>query len=156
MSYGVGCRCGSDLALLWLWYRLAAAAPIRPLAWELPYAAVSVMAQQLTNPTSTPEDAGSIPGLVYELKIWCCRELWCRSKTWLRSHVAVAVAWASSCSSNWTPSLGTYICLRCSPKKTGKKKRKERKKDKENDLKKKKVVTEEFPLWYSSHCGTVG
>ena len=26
-------------ALLWLWYRWAAAAPIGPLAWELPYAA---------------------------------------------------------------------------------------------------------------------
>ena len=25
--------------LLWLWYRPAAAAPIQPLAWELPYAA---------------------------------------------------------------------------------------------------------------------
>ena len=24
--------------LLWLWYRPAAAAPIQPLAWELPYA----------------------------------------------------------------------------------------------------------------------
>ena len=24
--------------LLWLWRKLAAAAPIRPLAWELPYA----------------------------------------------------------------------------------------------------------------------
>ena len=24
--------------MLWLWHRLAAAAPIRPLAWELPYA----------------------------------------------------------------------------------------------------------------------
>ena len=23
-----------DLALLWLWYRLAATAPIQPLAWE--------------------------------------------------------------------------------------------------------------------------
>ena len=28
-----------DPALLWLWCRLAATAPIRPLAWELPYAA---------------------------------------------------------------------------------------------------------------------
>ena len=37
-SCGVGQRCGSDLALLWLWCRLAAAAPIKPLAWELPYA----------------------------------------------------------------------------------------------------------------------
>ena len=27
-----------DPVLLWLWWRLAAAAPIRPLAWELPYA----------------------------------------------------------------------------------------------------------------------
>ena len=24
--------------MLWLWYRLAAAAPIRPLAWDLTYA----------------------------------------------------------------------------------------------------------------------
>ena len=38
MSCGVGCRCGSDLALLWLWHRLAAIALIRPLAWESPYA----------------------------------------------------------------------------------------------------------------------
>ena len=27
-----------DLVLLWLWCRLAATAPIRPLAWEPPYA----------------------------------------------------------------------------------------------------------------------
>ena len=38
MSYGVGCRRSSDSALLWLWHRLLAAAPIRPLAWEPPYA----------------------------------------------------------------------------------------------------------------------
>ena len=29
----------SDLALLWLWHRLAAATLIQPLAWELPFAA---------------------------------------------------------------------------------------------------------------------
>ena len=39
MSCGVGHRRGSDSTLLWLWYRPAAEAPIRPLAWELPYAA---------------------------------------------------------------------------------------------------------------------
>ena len=39
MSCGVGCRHGSDLALLWLWCRQAAIARICPLAWELPYAA---------------------------------------------------------------------------------------------------------------------
>ena len=38
MSYGVGLRNGSDLELLWLWPRLAAAALIGPLAWKLPYA----------------------------------------------------------------------------------------------------------------------
>ena len=38
MSYGVGHRRGLDLALLWLWCRLVAVAPIRPLAWELPFA----------------------------------------------------------------------------------------------------------------------
>ena len=37
-SCGVGCRCGSELALLWLWCRPVATAPIRPLAWEPPYA----------------------------------------------------------------------------------------------------------------------
>ena len=38
MSLGVGHRRGSDLALLWLWGRLASVAPIGPLAWEAPYA----------------------------------------------------------------------------------------------------------------------
>ena len=38
MSCGVGHRRGLDPALLWLWHRLAATAPIRPLAWEPPYA----------------------------------------------------------------------------------------------------------------------
>jgi len=38
MSCGVGHRCCSDPALLWLWRRLMATAPIGPLAWESPYA----------------------------------------------------------------------------------------------------------------------
>ena len=38
MSCGVGRRRGSDLALLWLWRRLVATPPIRPQAWEPPYA----------------------------------------------------------------------------------------------------------------------
>ena len=38
MSCGVGHRCGLDLALLRLWCRPTAIAPIRPLAWEPPYA----------------------------------------------------------------------------------------------------------------------
>ena len=42
----VGHRCGSDLVLLWLWCRLAATAPIRPLVWEPPYAAGAALKRQ--------------------------------------------------------------------------------------------------------------
>ena len=38
MSSGVGRRCSSDPTLLWFWHRLEATAPIRPQAWEPPYA----------------------------------------------------------------------------------------------------------------------
>ena len=38
MSCGVGHRHSSDPALLWPWHRPAAAVPIQPLTWELPYA----------------------------------------------------------------------------------------------------------------------
>ena len=38
MSCGIGHRLSSDPPLLWLWHRLAATAPIRPLAQEPPYA----------------------------------------------------------------------------------------------------------------------
>ena len=34
MSYGVGHRCGSELALLWLWCGPAVTALIQPLAWN--------------------------------------------------------------------------------------------------------------------------
>ena len=38
VSCGVGRRRGWGPPLLWLWRRPAATAPIRTLAWELPYA----------------------------------------------------------------------------------------------------------------------
>ena len=49
MSYGVGCRHGSDPILLWLWCRPVATVMIRPLAWEPPYAteAAQEMAKRL-------------------------------------------------------------------------------------------------------------
>ena len=46
MSCGVYCRHSSDLALLWLWFRLAVTAPVLPLAQELPYAAGVVMKEK--------------------------------------------------------------------------------------------------------------
>ena len=47
MSSGVGHTHGSDMVLLWC--RLAPAAPIQPLAWELPYAVGAALKQ--TNKT---------------------------------------------------------------------------------------------------------
>ena len=46
-------RCGSDPALLWLWRRPVAIAPIGPLAWEPPYAtgAAQEMAKRQKNKT---------------------------------------------------------------------------------------------------------
>ena len=51
------------------------------------------------------------------LRIQRCRELWHRSQTRLGSRMAVAVVWAGGYSSYLTPSLGTSIYCRCSPKK---------------------------------------
>ena len=81
VSCGARHRHSSDPKLLWLWRRLVVTAPIRPLAWESPYATgvaqkkakrqkkkkfnlgVPVVAQWAMNPTSIQEEAGSIPGL---------------------------------------------------------------------------------------------
>ena len=46
MICGVGHRRSLDLALLWLWCRLVATAPIGPLAWEPPYAAGAALKQK--------------------------------------------------------------------------------------------------------------
>ena len=45
-SCGVGCRHGSDPALLWLWRRPEATDPIRTIAWEPPYAAGEALKRQ--------------------------------------------------------------------------------------------------------------
>ena len=67
------------------------------------------------NLTSISEDVGSIPGPLSGLKIQRCQV------TRLGSCVAVAVAETGSCGSDSTPSLGTYLCRGCGPKKKKKK-----------------------------------
>ena len=49
-----------DLVLLWLWRRPVAPAPIRPLAWEPPYAAGAALKnkQTKTSNISTPKHSG--------------------------------------------------------------------------------------------------
>ena len=46
MSFGVGCRCGLDPKLWWLWCMLEATAAIQPLAWEPPYAMAVALKRQ--------------------------------------------------------------------------------------------------------------
>ena len=46
MSCGVGHICGLDPMVMWLWHRLATAALIHPLAWELPYAEGAALKSQ--------------------------------------------------------------------------------------------------------------
>ena len=87
MSCGVGLRCCSDPALLWLWCRLAAAAPIRP-----PSPGTSIYCR------CSCEKEKEVPivvqwkrirlgnlrlwvrslALLSGLRIQCCQELWCR------------------------------------------------------------------------------
>ena len=61
MSCGAGCRRGSDPALLWVWCRPAATAPIGPLAGELPYAAGAALEkakrQQMKRKEKNPQSA---------------------------------------------------------------------------------------------------
>ena len=49
------------------------------------------------------------------LRIQRCHELWRRLQMRLGSCIAVAVAWATSCSSDETSSLGTSICHESGP-----------------------------------------
>ena len=46
MSCGVGLRGGWDPVLLWLWHRPVATVPIRPLAWEHPFAGGAALKKQ--------------------------------------------------------------------------------------------------------------
>ena len=68
-----------------------------------------MVAQWLMNPTSIHEDVDLIPGLSQ----WGGGE----------SGLASALVWASSCSSDLTPTLGISICYGCSPKNEDKKER---------------------------------
>ena len=60
VSYGVDARRGSDPTLLWLWCRPAAVAPIRPLAWELPYASGAALKSKQTNKSKRVRGLGGL------------------------------------------------------------------------------------------------
>ena len=64
MSYGVGHRCGSYPALLWLWLWLAAIALIQPLAQEFPYATGSAK-KKPSEPQTIDKENGRTWHLVF-------------------------------------------------------------------------------------------
>ena len=57
MSCGVGCRRGSDPALLWLWCRAPAIALIEPLAWEPQYAMGVALKRQKKEKKKTTQNS---------------------------------------------------------------------------------------------------
>ena len=77
MSCGVGCRRGSDPALLWLWRRPVATAQIWPLARELPCAvgAAQEMAKKKKMPLSFWSHTTSILQALWLFLIKSTREL---------------------------------------------------------------------------------
>ena len=56
MSCGVGRRFGLDPTLLWLWWRPVATVPIRPLAWEPPYASGAALKRQKAKQNKTKQN----------------------------------------------------------------------------------------------------
>ena len=69
---GVGCRRGSDPVLLWLWYRLVATAPIRPLAWEPPCAARATQENGKKTKKKKKKKAGHETPSLLGRAIWQC------------------------------------------------------------------------------------
>ena len=79
---------------------------------------IPIVAQRLTNlMVSMRMRVQSLVSLS-GLGIRHCRELWCGPQVGLGSCTAVAMAWAGSCSSDSTLSLGTSMCRGCGPKMT--------------------------------------
>ena len=68
MSCDVGHKRGSDPALLWLWRRPMAMAPIPPLAWEPPYAAVMSLEKAKRQPPQKKKKKKK-PQKLYYLKL---------------------------------------------------------------------------------------
>ena len=89
MSYGVGHRRGSDPELLWLWPRLAATAPIRPLAWEPPYAAEA--AQEIAKKTKKNKNKNYSSMFLMKIE---------KSSTKTFSGVPVVVQWLTNLTTN--------------------------------------------------------
>ena len=93
VSCGVICRCDSDPALLWLWCRPAAVAPVQLLAWEILYA-VGVVLKSKNKKQKNPKMWSSPlvqqvkdPG-VFTADTWVAAVAWLRYLAWELPHAA--------------------------------------------------------------------
>ena len=86
MSCGVGCRCGSDPALLWLWCRLVSTAPMRPLSWEPPYASGAALKKKNLTAVAEVTSETQVQSMARHsgLKDLVLPQLWCGSQLRLR------------------------------------------------------------------------
>ena len=76
MSCGVGHRHDSDPTLLWLWHRLAVAALIGPLAWELSYAMGVVQKKQKKKKKKKKKEGEKMNFCFLHMDLLTVRESW--------------------------------------------------------------------------------
>ena len=78
MSCGVGRRRGLDLVELWVWCTPVATAPVRPLAWEHPYATGAALEK-------TQNKTANVFKCLFRAGPWCRKKLYV---TALNSHIS--------------------------------------------------------------------
>ena len=71
-------RHGSDLALLWLWCRLAAAFPIQFLTWELPYASCAALKRKKTKITDNVQGKNCVIN-IYDMDFYTNYAAWSKN-----------------------------------------------------------------------------
>ena len=94
-AFSVSHQESSDLVLLWLWPRLAAAAPIHPLAWELPYAADAALKRLINTHFAGGGWVVKMQFLLLSISVSCFQDV---------SGFSPAAGWTSPPSSTTLPS----------------------------------------------------
>ena len=80
MSCDVGHKRGSDPALLWLWRRPMAMAPIPPLAWEPPYAAVMSLEKAKRQPPQKKKTKKTPNPVLLKVTHMAAKTIWVNKK----------------------------------------------------------------------------
>ena len=70
MSYSVGCRCGSDSTLLWLWCSYSSYSSNSPSSWEPPHAVGVALKRQKTKKIKNKTDNFNFKEVTSEFLSW--------------------------------------------------------------------------------------